>query len=504
MRCLLIFQFIFLLSLVTIAQTPCPSASISGILKYDNAPGTPLKASMIFLKTTSGLIIDSCITSQNGTYRFCDVQNGNFKLAVKTDIPWGGVNATDALMTLQHFVHVITLTGLRFKAGDVNANSYINTADALLIGKRFVHIFSSFPAGDWVFEEPQVIISDTSGHTIDIKSLCMGDVDGSYIMPCYPPVSIANGGPHQTNITGNADTLSANSPAAWETGTWTIISGLGGTIGDIHNPAAVFTGYPFQTYTLEWKIKNDCDSTTDNIDITFHLAQQNLSCPGLVSFVYGGQSYNTVQIGSQCWMKENLNVGTMVISDNTGVYHSNCSDNSIIEKYCYDNDPVNCTIYGGLYDWDEMMQYSTTPGVQGICPDDWHLPTEVEWFTMVHYLDSNIQNEYTYQNIIYCLIGAASSVGVKLKETETAHWLSPNTWASNESGFTALAGGYRHEYGGFESKLEKAEFWCSTWRVFEGYDAYRWTLQYNVPGIFLDGPVNHFGLSVRCIKNCYK
>ena len=69
-------------------------------------------------------------------------------------------------------------------------------------------------------------------------------------------------------------------------------------------------------------------------------------------------------------MKENLNVGTLINGD---VEQTN---NSIIEKYCYDNDTANCTTYGGLYQWNEAMQYVTTPGTKGICPDGWHIPTQ--------------------------------------------------------------------------------------------------------------------------------
>ena len=75
-----------------------------------------------------------------------------------------------------------------------------------------------------------------------------------------------------------------------------------------------------------------------------------------------GQEYSTVQIGSQCWMAENLNIGIMIPGANT------MGNNEEIEKYCYNNDESNCDIYGGLYQWNEMMQYTTTPGVQGICP----------------------------------------------------------------------------------------------------------------------------------------
>ncbi len=92
---------------------------------------------------------------------------------------------------------------------------------------------------------------------------------------------------------------------------------------------------------------------------------------------YEGQTYHTVLIGSQCLMKENLNVGTRI---NGAMEHSN---NGVIEKYCYNDDTANCTIYGGLYQWDEAMQYITTAGAQGLCPAGSHIPTTAEWSTLL-------------------------------------------------------------------------------------------------------------------------
>ena len=124
-----------------------------------------------------------------------------------------------------------------------------------------------------------------------------------------------------------------------------------------------------------------------------------------------GQTYNSVQIGTQCWMAENLNIGEMINGS------EEMTDNGVIEKYCYDNDPANCETYGGLYQWNEMMEYTTTPGVQGICPTDWHLPSDGEWTTLTDFL------------------GGESVAGGKMKETGTVHWRTPNIGATNESGF---------------------------------------------------------------------
>jgi uncharacterized protein (TIGR02145 family) len=86
-----------------------------------------------------------------------------------------------------------------------------------------------------------------------------------------------------------------------------------------------------------------------------------------------GQIYSTVQIGGQCWMAENLNIGTFINSSTSQ------SDNNIIEKFCYNDDYAKCDTYGGLYQWNEMMQYTTIESTQGICPAGWHIPSDEEY-----------------------------------------------------------------------------------------------------------------------------
>jgi uncharacterized protein (TIGR02145 family) len=217
----------------------------------------------------------------------------------------------------------------------------------------------------------------------------------------------------------------------------------------------------------------------------------NIPCPGLPSVTYGGQTYNTVQIGDQCWMKENLNIGNMVNSVNTDASHSECHNNGVIEKYCYQNNPAMCSTYGGLYTWDEMMQYSHNAGSQGICPSGWHIQTDQEWCTLNLYLDGSVDCNTTDVT--------GTTVGNKLKESGTAHWYTPNAGATNESGFTALAAGYRDPDGYFNLMPAAAFFWESyeystTQGVYRflGYDGgYIGRLNYDV----------NTGMSVRCLKN---
>ena len=199
-----------------------------------------------------------------------------------------------------------------------------------------------------------------------------------------------------------------------------------------------------------------------------------------------GKSYPTVLIGSQCWMAANLDVGTRI----DGLH--NQTDNSIIEKYCYANNDANCTDYGGLYQWDEMMQFVTTEGVQGICPSGWHIPTDAEWCTL--------ENEVDAGTISCSTTGLrGTDAGGNLKESGTNHWTSPNTGATNSSGFTALPGGYRLMGGSFH-QMGNYGYWRSS-SEFSEDDSWRRVLYYNYSNVGRGEYGKLYGRSVRCIKD---
>ncbi|MCK5170709.1 MAG: hypothetical protein KAQ75_12590, partial [Bacteroidales bacterium] len=209
-------------------------------------------------------------------------------------------------------------------------------------------------------------------------------------------------------------------------------------------------------------------------DILIYPFTFGVRCPGIPTVTYEGQVYNTVLIGDQCWLTENLNIGTMIYTNN------NQTDNGVIEKYCYANNTANCDEYGGLYQWNEMMEYTTTLGVQGICPAGWHLPTDAEWQTLVGYL------------------GGSSVAGGKMKETGTEHWYSPNI-ATNESGFTALPGGSRRGSEAFYNLGRYADFWSAT----ENSSSYAWYryLCYHRSDVYRYYYYKSRGFSVRCVKD---
>jgi uncharacterized protein (TIGR02145 family) len=184
-----------------------------------------------------------------------------------------------------------------------------------------------------------------------------------------------------------------------------------------------------------------------------------------------GESYRTVQFGSQCWMAENINIGTQI----DGAYSQR--NDGIVEKYCYGNLESNCNLYGGLYQWDEMMQYTTTESAPGICPQGWHVPSDHEWKEMeiYHGMDPTQADDFGYRG---------TDQGTQLK-------------AGGTSGFEALMAGKRSEDGAFRELGNYTTFWNSsatdrTLSTTAGFD-----------GIWRGGAEDskYNGFSVRCIHD---
>jgi uncharacterized protein (TIGR02145 family) len=98
----------------------------------------------------------------------------------------------------------------------------------------------------------------------------------------------------------------------------------------------------------------------------------------VVDFRDNDKSYPTVLIGSQCWMAKNLDLGTMKYSSIHQV------DNCTVEKYCLNDVDANCSLFGGLYQWDELMKHDPVSGAQGLCPAGWHIPTNDEWLALIN------------------------------------------------------------------------------------------------------------------------
>ncbi|MGA2824467.1 MAG: FISUMP domain-containing protein, partial [Bacteroidales bacterium] len=135
------------------------------------------------------------------------------------------------------------------------------------------------------------------------------------------------------------------------------------------NPAAAGIGAHIITYS--YTNVNSCVNSASHIITVIN--PDLFICGGNLKDVRDNKLYNTVLIGTQCWMAESFNYGTAIVS--TQDQFDNCTP----EKYCYGDNPANCSNYGGFYQWDELMAYSVVSGSQGICPPGWHVPTEAEW-----------------------------------------------------------------------------------------------------------------------------
>jgi uncharacterized protein (TIGR02145 family) len=171
------------------------------------------------------------------------------------------------------------------------------------------------------------------------------------------------------------------------------------------------------------------------------------------------------------------------------------SNNGTIEKYCYNNDPDSCTKYGGLYQWNEMMQYTTQQGVQGICPPGWHLPTDEEWKV----LEGAVDSQYGIgDNIWDNWNNRGFDAGTNLKTT--SGWYA-NGNGTDLFGFSGLPGGYRSTYGAFFSRGYYGYWWTASEFEYDYDCAWRRYLNNGNPEVSLDYNYKGYGLSVRCLRD---
>jgi uncharacterized protein (TIGR02145 family) len=244
------------------------------------------------------------------------------------------------------------------------------------------------------------------------------------------------------------------------------------------------------------------------VSFTTAAASQGVPCPGVPTLTdIDGNTYNTVQIGSQCWTKENLRVtkyndGTSIPLDNSGGSTGNDDDDDVrtwsgqtTGAYTiFGNESstgTNATNYGFLYNWYAagIIANGGSP-TKNICPTGWHVPTDEEWTTLTTFL------------------GGESVAGGKMKSTvtqpTTGGWNTPNISATNESGFSALPGGYRYgeNAGNFKGIRNIAVFWSAT-EYDSGYDLYGWArvLGRNAGSVGPSFEGKQNGNSVRCLKD---
>ena len=311
---------------------------------------------------------------------------------------------------------------------------------------------------------------------------CGQGTASEFFVNILPLPDQANAGPDQTGISGSNTSLEANNPTNG-TGEWSIISGTGGNFSNSSQYNTQFTGQSGETYQLRWTISNSCGESYDDVIISFSTAW---ACGQPFLDTRDGQTYNTVQIGDQCWFSENLNYGTYTQGD------VHATDNGVVEKYCYNNNTDNCDIFGGLYTWREMMDLPNacettscaaqiSSNHQGICPPGWHVPTDDEF------------------KILEMELGMTQAEADML-----------NTWRGSPVGTDMLAGGS----SGYESIFGGRMSGANSFALINSYDypntatesgtsnSYRRCLRAGDSNVGRwDTFPKSWSLSVRCLKN---
>jgi len=266
---------------------------------------------------------------------------------------------------------------------------------------------------------------------------------------------------------------------ATETGTQGNIGDLGNTL-TLRVGAESDNGNPFDGKLDEIRVYNRTLSSSEIKD--------QYDFGGRIGWICGNGTvtdadtnvYGTIQIGTQCWMRQNMRVGTRI------AVAGNQTNNATTEKYCYSDSDANCTSNdpnqpdGGLYQWDEAMQYVTTAGARGICPQGWHIPTDAEQYTLENYLKDAGQTCNASRSAAW----DCSSAGTKLKPNGTSGF------EGNLAG-CALAGSFylRGTYGFFWSSSES------------GATAWYRDLTSVSSSVLRDADVKTYAVSVRCIKD---
>jgi uncharacterized protein (TIGR02145 family) len=286
-------------------------------------------------------------------------------------------------------------------------------------------------------------------------------------------------------------TISLNTKTSNGTGTGSFNSSLTGL-----NPNTTYYIRAYATNSAGTGYGNEITFTTKSDSTNV----MGIPCSGTPTVKdIDGNTYNTVQIGTQCWTKENLKVtkytdGTTIPLDTSGGISGNgtsqtWSTRSTGARTIYSNDNINLTTYGYLYNWYAVKGIVTegNTSYKNLCPLGWHIPSDAEWTTLTNYL------------------GGESVAGGKMKSSGTAYWTSPNTAATNESGFSALPSGYRFYDGSFYDIRSNAFFWSATEND-DKYNAWHRTLGKFYGNVFRGDYMNilsnkSVGFSVRCLRD---
>jgi uncharacterized protein (TIGR02145 family) len=241
----------------------------------------------------------------------------------------------------------------------------------------------------------------------------------------------------------------------------------------------------------------------DNLKNQIASLEDKLNSSGLIVKDIDGNIYNTVKIGNQVWMAENLRVtkypdGTPIpmVTENSAWNALTITDRAYT---FYNNNIANAKVWGGYYTWSTVTNGSssnTNPSnIQGICPNGWHVPSDAEYQELELYIGMSPSDTSKTG------ISRGTNEGGKLKEAGLNHFWSPNAGATNETGFTGLPAGNRTFNSGFDNLNKYASFWTSRRGTGDNAGSRVLYYQYSTFGRYLNDNDNRTGISCRCLKN---
>jgi uncharacterized protein (TIGR02145 family) len=370
---------------------------------------------------------------------------------------------------------------IRNSSGDLVVNSVIGIQISILQGTS---------SGSAVYTEVQMSVSNEIG----LISMEIGgnsdfeSIDWSH-GPYYLKTEVDPEGGTSYSITGVSQLLSV--PYALHA---RMADSISGSFSESHNLSDVLSngndGGSMQIKNLADPTEAMDSVTKAYVDSLLLLAINSFASPEetFTSVSAGtvkdadGNTYNTIKIGSQWWMAENLR--TTKYCDGTDINYQPNADHWYLYSspaYCwYNNDETNKIPYGALYNYYVVE-------TNKICPAGWRVPGHLDWEVLANYL------------------GGADVAGGKLKESGTEHWQTPNAGATNETGFTAVGNGYRGEDGivegvdaSYHSLKGTANFWAAWDPELPLPDLVRFF--YNNATIYWFGTEEKPGAAIRCIR----
>ena len=251
--------------------------------------------------------------------------------------------------------------------------------------------------------------------------------------------------------------------------------------------------------TMQNEFQQQIETLQNELNSLRNALVQSGEC-GLVKVKdYDGNEYNMVQIGDQCWMKENLR--TTHYSDGTKIDQGTTSSTTVSYWYYPNNNSANKTTYGLLYNWAAVMHgeegsEANPSGVQGICPDGWHVPSKEEWYQLRNYVYS--QSQYKCNG--FNGVGKALASKTGWKTYSELCTVGNDQENNNATGFGALPAG-AYDKGIYDLFGECAYFWSATADDYYPQTVYYPTISYKDPDVSINRYGKPTGYSVRCLRD---